>query len=608
MAIQYNNLLEYSEDELQKILSSKENLYNFLDDTKYLSDYSLLDRLALYSQNIKGTDFLYYNYETWKDKNYFIKKESIGSRLLSQPYNVVFGYKQVRRTKKSEKIELPFEIENEKGYFKYIKENNKLDDIKSLDEYIEKQIETSFKKVFPRYDINRPNLMLEILKVDMLNRFDIHINEDILNKVPLEISSYYKGLHYFERIDEAYNSIYKEVYQFHKRNYPLYLDSEINLRNNWVTKEKELEENIAKYKENDLTKGGIVNEQSNRNKGSEVLSEPSRSFDKRRDEWQKVEIDKRRANQGYSKGDDRRRNDRKLSSQRSKRIPLVNFSRRFLCNRILSRTLRYNNRARRLGRYGDVSNSLQNWTSDRLLRQRVWQDDKRSRDSSKRIYSNRGDIYELSNESRLQQRTDNIRDGRELREDTRRDNRRRETKTNQNIRTSAISKELSTKGMDRSRNDELGNDTIKNINIIDSDKEEVVNSASSFNELKEKIKTLQESNYQDFVKAMISIEYSIEDEKILDNIYNQYMAKDNVSLFNSEFIEEELYIQSERKEDIELEKEKSEKASEEEKEVSQSIKDPEQKLSDIDKKEHTEEQITLFEELNNNLEKFLLYY
>ena len=43
------------------------------------------------------------------------------------------------------------------------------------------------------------------------------------------------------------------------------------------------------------------------------------------------------------------------------------------------------------------------------------------------------------------------------------------------------------------------------------------------------------NNHRDFVKVIISIEKGINDESVLDKLYNAYMDNDSLNLINEEF-------------------------------------------------------------------------
>ncbi|MBU0278663.1 MULTISPECIES: hypothetical protein [unclassified Gemella] len=42
-------------------------------------------------------------------------------------------------------------------------------------------------------------------------------------------------------------------------------------------------------------------------------------------------------------------------------------------------------------------------------------------------------------------------------------------------------------------------------------------------EYKEKLEELEKEDYENYIKAIISIEKGIDDEKVLDSIYNEYL-------------------------------------------------------------------------------------
>ena len=44
---------------------------------------------------------------------------------------------------------------------------------------------------------------------------------------------------------------------------------------------------------------------------------------------------------------------------------------------------------------------------------------------------------------------------------------------------------------------------------------------------------LQETNYRNFVKALVSIETNCMDEEKLDNMYNNYMKNDSTNLLDT---------------------------------------------------------------------------
>ena len=53
--------------------------------------------------------------------------------------------------------------------------------------------------------------------------------------------------------------------------------------------------------------------------------------------------------------------------------------------------------------------------------------------------------------------------------------------------------------------------------------------------MKDRIEDMVNDNYRDFVKAIISIEKGINDESILDKLYDTYMDNDSFNLLHEEF-------------------------------------------------------------------------
>ena len=53
--------------------------------------------------------------------------------------------------------------------------------------------------------------------------------------------------------------------------------------------------------------------------------------------------------------------------------------------------------------------------------------------------------------------------------------------------------------------------------------------------MKDRIEDMVNDNYRDFVKAIIGIEKGINDESILDKLYNAYMDNDSLNLLHEEF-------------------------------------------------------------------------
>lgn len=59
----------------------------------------------------------------------------------------------------------------------------------------------------------------------------------------------------------------------------------------------------------------------------------------------------------------------------------------------------------------------------------------------------------------------------------------------------------------------------------------------NYQTIKQTMQTYADTDYRSFVKALISIEKGIEDEKILDQLYQSYMDNDQVMLINEQIIE-----------------------------------------------------------------------
>ncbi len=57
----------------------------------------------------------------------------------------------------------------------------------------------------------------------------------------------------------------------------------------------------------------------------------------------------------------------------------------------------------------------------------------------------------------------------------------------------------------------------------------------NFNEMKNTILKMQQDNHVDFVKAIISIEKGVDDEKALDTLYNKFMDDDTMDLLDENF-------------------------------------------------------------------------
>lgn len=62
-----------------------------------------------------------------------------------------------------------------------------------------------------------------------------------------------------------------------------------------------------------------------------------------------------------------------------------------------------------------------------------------------------------------------------------------------------------------------------------------------FTEIKKQIEFMMQENYEDFIKALISIELGIEDKNVLNKAYNKYMENDDVNFIDdnlSDFVNE----------------------------------------------------------------------
>ena len=53
--------------------------------------------------------------------------------------------------------------------------------------------------------------------------------------------------------------------------------------------------------------------------------------------------------------------------------------------------------------------------------------------------------------------------------------------------------------------------------------------------MRDRIEDMVSDNHRDFVKAIISIEKGINDENVLDKLYDTYMDNDSLNLLNEEF-------------------------------------------------------------------------
>lgn len=53
--------------------------------------------------------------------------------------------------------------------------------------------------------------------------------------------------------------------------------------------------------------------------------------------------------------------------------------------------------------------------------------------------------------------------------------------------------------------------------------------------LRERIEDMVNDNHRDFVKVIISLEKGIDDESVLDKLYDAYMDNDSLNLLNEDF-------------------------------------------------------------------------
>lgn len=60
-------------------------------------------------------------------------------------------------------------------------------------------------------------------------------------------------------------------------------------------------------------------------------------------------------------------------------------------------------------------------------------------------------------------------------------------------------------------------------------------------EIKVKIAKIAEKNYKEFFKALLSFETNVEDEVILEKVYEFYFNEDDVKLLNKELEDRILY-------------------------------------------------------------------
>lgn len=53
--------------------------------------------------------------------------------------------------------------------------------------------------------------------------------------------------------------------------------------------------------------------------------------------------------------------------------------------------------------------------------------------------------------------------------------------------------------------------------------------------MRDRIEDMVNDNHRDFVKAILSIEKGVNDESVLDKLYDAYMDNDSLTLLNEEF-------------------------------------------------------------------------
>ena len=56
-----------------------------------------------------------------------------------------------------------------------------------------------------------------------------------------------------------------------------------------------------------------------------------------------------------------------------------------------------------------------------------------------------------------------------------------------------------------------------------------------YKSMRDRIEDMVNDNHRDFVKAIISIEKGIDDESVLDKLYDAYIDNDSLNLLNEEF-------------------------------------------------------------------------
>lgn len=66
--------------------------------------------------------------------------------------------------------------------------------------------------------------------------------------------------------------------------------------------------------------------------------------------------------------------------------------------------------------------------------------------------------------------------------------------------------------------------------------------AWNFDTMKEALSEMEKVDYQEFIKAFLSLELSISDRTILNQVYQDYMDEDDLSLISDESYELKLIV------------------------------------------------------------------
>lgn len=56
----------------------------------------------------------------------------------------------------------------------------------------------------------------------------------------------------------------------------------------------------------------------------------------------------------------------------------------------------------------------------------------------------------------------------------------------------------------------------------------------NYKEMKNVIEQMATENYREFIKALLSFEKNVEDEDLLDMVYEEYMDNDYITLINED--------------------------------------------------------------------------